>query len=113
MRAVPTADAYAYAFTELAPTLPAKHRAMLRVHYAASERILTAAEIAAAVGYAGYSSVNLQYGRLAKRVCGLLGYSPEFYVLILVTFRAGGANGHLKWIMRQEVARALERLGWV
>jgi hypothetical protein len=111
MRAALTAEAYAYAFAGLEPTLPAEHRAMLRVHYAASERALTAAEIAAAVGYAGYRSVNLQYGRLAKRVCGLLEHNPEFYVLILVTFRAGGTNGHLKWIMRPEVARALEELG--
>lgn len=113
MRAVLSAEAYAYAFIELEPTLPAKHRALLLAHYAAPGRTLTAAELAERVGYAGYSSVNLQYGGLAKRVCGLLGHSPEFYVLILVTFAAGGTSGHLNWTMRPPVAEALERLRWV
>ena len=109
----PSADAYSYAFAELEPTLPAKHRAMLRAHYAAPAHTLTAAQIAAAVGYKSYSTVNLQYGTLAKRVCSLLGRSPEYYVLILVSFEVGGVHGHLNWRMRPEVARALERLGWV
>lgn len=110
---LPTPDAYTYALVTLEPSLPVKHRALLIAHYDAPEHTLTAAQLARAVGYPSFSAVNLQYGTLAKRMCGLLGRSPKYYVSILATFKVGGAEGHLNWVMRPEVVQALERLEWV
>jgi hypothetical protein len=110
---IPSPDAYAYALLTLEPRLPPKHRALLVAHYGAPGHTLTAAQLAAAVGYPSFSAVNLQYGTFAKRLCGLLGRNPEFYVLILATFEEGGAAGHLNWVMRPEIVAAFERLGWV
>jgi putative restriction endonuclease len=85
---------------------------MLRVHYHAPERTITARKLAELVGYNSYSVVNAQYGRLARLVGEQLDYSPEPERLgTLVRFDKRHDEWH--WLMRPEVAEALERLGWV
>lgn len=85
---------------------------MLRAHYWAPNRTVTAEQLAGAIGYSSYVSVNMHYGRLARLVGEHLGYDPEPERLgTLVRFEKREDRWH--WIMRQEVAQALEFLGWV
>ncbi len=85
---------------------------MLRAHYNAPERTITAALMAEALGYPHYSTANAQYGALAARVGELTGYRPTGEKLgALVTFEMRDSEWH--WILRPEVALALERLNWV
>lgn len=89
-----------------------RHVQMLRVHYHATERTVTAKELADLVGYTSYSVVNAQYGRLARLVGERLDYNPETERLgTLVRFKK--RHNVWNWLMRPEVAEALERLGWV
>lgn len=86
---------------------------MLRTHYHAPSRTLTATQMAKALGYPKYSAANLHYGKLGRLVAEQIGWRPlpEQTVFVLVTFEKLGREWH--WIMRQAVARALEQLGWV
>ena len=71
-----------------------------------------AVRLAALVGESSYQVVNAQYGRLARLVGQQLDYNPEPERLgTLVRFEKRDDEWH--WLMRPEVAEALERLGWV
>jgi 5-methylcytosine-specific restriction enzyme A len=88
------------------------HLQMLRVHYLAYERTITAKQFSQAMGYSHHATINMMYGRLARLVGDHLGYSPEPEKLgTLVTFDKRKGEWH--WILRPEVAQALETLGWV
>ncbi|ARA91769.1 HNH endonuclease [Rhodothermaceae bacterium RA] len=85
---------------------------MLQAHYHAAERTITPKQMAHAVGYAHFGSANLHYGILARKVGDVLNYHPQPESLgTLVIFEKRQGEWH--WIMRQEVAHALEMLGWV
>jgi len=88
------------------------HVQMLRIHYHAFERTITAKQLALAVGFNSYSIANAQYGRLGRLVGEQLLYNPEPERLgTLVRFEKRRGEWH--WLMRPEVAQALEILGWV
>ena len=86
---------------------------MLQAHYHALNRTVTATQMAKAVGYPKYTASNLHYGTLASHIGKLIGWQPlpKQAVFVLVTF--GRPDGEWQWIMRPEVAQALEQLGWV
>ena len=85
---------------------------MLRRHYHAQDRTITATAMATAQGYHHYSEANSVYGRLGRLVGKSLEYNPMKERLgTLVTFE--NRNNECHWIMRPEVAAALEELGWV
>ncbi len=105
------ADRYVAAFRAVG-NMTDRHVQMLRVHYHAPARTVTAKRLAALVGYSSYAVVNAQYGRLARLVGEELDYNPEPERLgTLVRFEKRQDEWH--WLMRPEVAEALERLGWV
>lgn len=107
----PATDRYAAAFRALTG-LTDRHFQLLRLHYQAPERTVTARQLAELVGYTSYSVANAQYGRLARLVGEQLDYSPEPERLgTLVTFDK--RHGEWHWLMRPQVAEALESLGWV
>ena len=107
----PTADRYVTAFSAIS-NLTDLHLQMLRIHYQAPERTVTAKGLAALVGESSYQVVNSQYGRLARLVGEQIGYTPQPQQLgTLVRFEQRNKEWH--WLMRPEVAEALERLGWV
>jgi predicted HNH restriction endonuclease len=109
--ATPTAECYVSAFRAISG-LTDGHYQILRIHYHAPERTITAKQIAKLVGFASYSVVNAQYGRLARLVGEQIEYNPEPERLgTLVRFEKRHNEWH--WIMRHEVAQALEHLGWV
>jgi 5-methylcytosine-specific restriction protein A len=113
---IPCVDEFARAFAELGDQLSENERRILKIHYDASGRIITAEILAEAMGYASFGGANLQYGRLAAKLCRQLDANPEFKSQILCTFVApfeDKDNVHWLWIMRPEVAEALEKLQWV
>ena len=98
--------------TQYKATLPkaASHPSnvpMLVAHYRSPDRSATPEALARAVGFESRFGANMQYGNLAGRICRELNCNFEPHVRIL----AHEANG--VWIMHDEVARALEELGWV
>lgn len=112
---VPTVDEYKRAFLACRAALAGKkYMEMLQAHYRAPDHTVTAAELAAAVGYADFSTANLQYGRYARELCGVLNRKPKIHVAILVRFTGGQPNmENVRWTMLPQVVTALEELRWV
>ena len=109
--AAPSVEQYVAAFRELGGVTDNQSQ-MLRLHYNAPSRTVTAAQMAEALGFGHYSLANSQYGRLGRLVGDELEYNPMKERLgTLVTFERRNEEWH--WIMRPQVAEALERLGWV
>lgn len=112
---VPTsATEFAQALKKLAPEITPKQREMLQVHYHAPARRLTAGQMAEKVGYTSVIRVNGEYGRLAKmlrKALGLAKEDGEVKLGVLVEFIR--PNDQWIWIMRPELAEALQSLGWV
>jgi len=109
--AAPSADQYMAAFRKLDNVTDSQVQ-MLRLHYHAPERTITATQMAHAAGYDHYSVANSQYGRLGRLVGDQLEYNPmKMRLGTLVTFEKRQGEWH--WLMRPQVAQALECLGWV
>jgi len=73
---LPSAAEYRIAFESVLPGSPEGHQAMLDAHLNAAANRITATELARAAGYAGYEAANLQYGKLARRICEALQFTP-------------------------------------
>jgi hypothetical protein len=95
---------------------------MLREHYNAEEFALSAEDLALSAGMRTYGAANSHYGAFAHRLCKILGYEPPeagsdndtrwTYVLATYPGRTN-SKGHGMWILRPEVAQALEELALV
>lgn len=109
----PTTDSYLAGFALIAP-LHDNHRALLRANYSARNRTRTATQLSEAVGYENFNAVNLQYGLLAARLGEAMGFKDANLSLI-VEFTEPHTHNNEHWTLqlREEVAQALERLGWV
>ena len=87
-------------------------RTMLRAHYRAPGRVVTAHELGQTVGYHDYVGVNRWYGELAKLVAERVGYRrPEGYTW-LSTLLEFVKEAPYPMKLRPSVAKALEELGW-
>jgi putative restriction endonuclease len=107
----PDADRYVTAFRAVTG-LTDRDFQLLRLHYHAPERTVTARQLAELAGYNSYSVANAQYSRLARLIGQQLDYNPEPERLgTLVTFDK--RHGEWHWVMRPQVAQALDSLGWV
>jgi hypothetical protein len=111
----PSSGEYTRALTTILPELNDGQRRCLWEHCRAPGRTITARQLAAAVGYAEYRAVNLQYGGLASRLCKELNVTINGDALFVLAFFAHdpdfeGGEGLL--VMRPQMARALELLGW-
>ena len=106
----PSAAQYADALRQL-PSFSAIHVQMVRAHFHAPDRTITATQMARALGHERFHIANLFYGRLARMVGEQLKSTPHSRLNILVEFEK--RNGEWHWLMRPEVAEALELLGWV
>jgi hypothetical protein len=94
--------------------------AMLKAHYHAPNRTITATQLAKAVGFPNYSTVNLRYGSLGQAI-----YSEAVVNLPTTARHPDGkpiytfviADGERlqgddwRWTMRSEVANAMAALG--
>lgn len=112
-----TADDYRRAFEAVrAEGMPDNHLALVRAHFAAPDHTATWAQLATAVGYVNGKAVNLQYGRLARRVAQRLGVSEpphDFWLYVLAGWAADRdpASGHTAFVLRRPVIKALQELG--
>jgi hypothetical protein len=112
---IATPESYKTALSLLEDEMPQRHRLMLEMHYRAPGRQLTARKLAEKVGYASFGAVNLQYGTLARKICDILGLRLKYHVLVLAEFVTPktGFDREILWVMRPELAKALEELRWV
>jgi hypothetical protein len=113
---LPSVADYAAAFQAIEGRITPKQRELLLLHHRAQARVTSATRLAEAVGFENYNAVNLQYGLLARQVADQLGIDLNESVVagVLVDFVDPGfaANEHYLWVLRPNVAQALEDLGW-
>jgi hypothetical protein len=114
---VPESTAFRRALERLGGDLPRGYLKLLQSHYSAREHTITATELARSVGYENHSAANLHYGKLAALLKEELKWSTGKSVglKLLVMFVDPGErdNTEILWVMRPQLAQALEALGWV
>jgi hypothetical protein len=111
-----TAEEYRQALADVRDQMAVSQLLLLQRHYYAPGRTTTARRLANAVQFQDWRGVNLQYGGLAKKVCDALHVEIDGdALLVLATFvrDPGIDDGECQLVMRLQVARALELLGWV
>jgi hypothetical protein len=74
-----TVDDYRRALEAIKPQLTDGHLAMLKAHFRAPHRTITASQLAAAAGYEGYQGANLQYAYVAQKIAEFLNFSPPIH----------------------------------
>jgi hypothetical protein len=114
-----TAREYRLAISEvLSAGVPIRHAELLRAHLWAPRYSASSAELAEAVGYSSWRTVNFQYGALAHRIAVELGlFQPPrgYWANVLIRWEADTTRsplGHARYRLRREVARALIDLGF-
>lgn len=117
---VPTEREFENAFIRLNDSIGHNHWLMLKALLSTPNRTLTTTEIATAAGYASFSSVNLQLGKIARLIAEDLNYRPPIesdgtpiWTMTLATgpdVNTGEDDGHWRWTLRPEVAEALRKL---
>lgn len=114
---LPDVADYVSAFTAIEDRVTPKQLELLTFHHAQPGRAASATTLAGAVGYANFNAVNLQYGELAGLVSEALGLDLKGKVkvgaLVQFVYPDQAANEQFLWVMRENVALALEELGWV
>lgn len=104
-----------------AKRMPSNQMKMLKAHYQAPGRRLTATQLAAAAHYDRYSVANLQYGALGKAIGEFLGVPPAMRHrngdAVWTSYLATGNDAdvdaeHYVWEMRPALAQALTELPW-
>jgi len=119
--APPAKREYVEAFRKMLPDLTAGHIAMLRAHCKATERCLTAGQLAKAAGYRSYGAANLQYGLVGRMLFDELSTDlPRradgslIYTCALAAAPSNHAEPEEQWVweMLPEVAAAIEELGF-
>ncbi len=111
-----TVDEYLEALRSL--KIGAHDAAMLRAHANATDRTLTATELAKAAGYCKYGCANLHYGGFGHEVADFLGLQPEksedgtpLWMSILAhAWKETGKSDKWRFTMHSEVAAALRIL---
>ncbi len=114
---LPSVAEYVAAFRAIESRITEKQRLLLELHHRAPAHVISATRLATEVGFRNYNAVNLQYGLLAGEVGRELGIDvpKTVRVGILVDFVDPdfAANQQWLWVLRPNVAQALEDLGWV
>jgi predicted restriction endonuclease len=97
-----------------------KYLDMLRAQYVSENHTITAARLAESVGYKNYNAANLQYGRLGHEIADAIDYTPPnredgspMWFFALSTGNEASektTDGHYEFVMREELAEALEEL---
>jgi hypothetical protein len=96
--------------------LAEKHLEMLKAHEAATDHTVTWAELAEAVGYPDFRTVNLQYGTFARRIAEYLGVNEppnDFWLNVLADWASDveTESGHQAFVLRRPVVEAMQELG--
>lgn len=100
-----------------------QYRTMLKAQYESEGQIITSTRLAEAAGYANYNAANLHYGTMGKLLAHHLGFLPKkrpngermWWQTLSSGNDASDAtiDGHFEFVMRPELAEALEELRWV
>ncbi len=117
--APPEAIEYVRAFQQMLGDLPDSYLAMLKAHYFSPNMSITATELAIAGNYKNWSSANLHYGLLSKRLyeeipvrLPVRADGTQIYTFALATAgELSETEKQWQWKMRPEVAHAIEHLG--
>jgi len=108
----PEASKYIGAFSVIRGDIHDGQFAMLKAHHNAPDRAITATQLAKAASYDHWSSANLHYGLLGQMLCDELNLKPHLATHAIATEKENGTDkGEWLWIMRPEVAEAVEYLG--
>jgi hypothetical protein len=115
--ALPTVANYRRALTALAPSHP-NHKKLLRHHFRSHRHTVTATHLAKLVGYRSYRAINLQYGKLGRRIGLALGlaYDPppgaQASYSIATFIRPDEDRPDWEGKMHGPLAEALRELKW-
>lgn len=116
--APPASSDYFNVLSQLRDKLSGAQSTILKAQYASPGRAVTSQQLCNALGYGGIGASNLAYGNLGKLLASQLGFSVEDrpdhrpgWWRVLST--GDGAGEHFTWIMRPQLASALEQLGIV
>lgn len=100
-----------------------KDLAMLRAQHRAPSHTISAAQLAKEFNYRGHAAANGQYGTLAHHVADALHYKPGPFpdgnphwwraLSYWNDDSSQAGQGQEQWVMRPELAQALEELKWV
>jgi hypothetical protein len=77
---------------------------------------MTMTNLAEAVNYKSYRSVNLRYGLLADAIAHAIGIDPPPTRLFLIAEFVGPqkqSNGHWQVVLRPEFVKAVVTSGWL
>lgn len=121
-----TVEQYKQALAELAndqSKLMQNGFAMLKANYRSPGRLISATRLSQAAdeSYTGHGPANIQYGHFARLIASLLKYTPDVVAnddprwtyTLCTAHEHKDRNGHFQWILRPEVAEAMESLGMV
>jgi hypothetical protein len=111
---VPSVKEYVAAFRKIENKITEKQRQMLIEHYNSNCHVTTATDMAIKVDFNSHGGANMQYGILGSMVSEVLGLGK--LGVITLTLMIAPDNYSTKewlWVMRENVAIALEQLGWV
>lgn len=104
-----TVEGYMGALTTQVPNK--KEQVMLSAHASADDRRMTATDLATIAGWKRYSSANLHYGKLGRRLAEQLGLTVKGTDNHAWTHTIGEYDDETsEWIMHKELAEALTRL---
>lgn len=111
---VPSVKEYVSAFQKIESRMTEKQKKMLIEHYNSNCHVTTATDLALLVGYNSHSAGNSQYGALGSMVAQELGLGKLGVItLVLMIAPDNYSTKEWLWVMRENVAKALEQLGWV
>jgi hypothetical protein len=115
---LPSVSNYRSALNSLRATLHNNHRLLLKAHFRSHKHTATASHLSRLIGYSSYRAINLQYGKLGKRLGFALGKSyrppqgaPASYAI--ATFIAPDEDHpDWEWKMHGPLAEAIRELKW-
>tara|TARA_R110002050_G_scaffold79961_1_gene171011 strand:- start:6127 stop:7050 length:924 start_codon:yes stop_codon:yes gene_type:complete len=119
-----TVDEYVNALSSLLNKTGVKVEAgfaMLKAHYYEPNRLISATKLAKAAGRDKYNTGNEWYGSFSRKIAELLNFEPllnddkdlRWTYTICDASSSRDENNHFQWILKSEVASALEQLGIV
>ncbi len=108
---IPSQQEYEAALRRVIDTLPASHVRMLQAHCRAKDRTLTTRQLADAAGYKHWRAVNLQYGTLGRKLRSETGFDADGQAsFVIASFEKEDDEKEWRWIMHEELARALQAI---
>jgi hypothetical protein len=117
--ALPSVAEYKKALTALQSTLHPNHRLLLKFHFRSHRHTATATHLAKLIAYrGGHRAINLQYGKLGKRIGDALGssYRPpkgaQASYSIATFIPPDEDHPDWEWKMHGVLAEALRELKW-